>query len=283
MVHSIQLKDLHRELIREDCVLTVPRQFLGQQHRPEGYFSETWNGAPHAHVLLFLLHGQIDLLGESELTVKPGQMIFSGPHRQAGWRFSKDSLYLELWFKLEIGAQPAVVEEAQEILAHPDNIEDTFARTIARMESHGQQPGLIERHHLAMVMAHFCDRRGGLSEEGTLDGARKTQLFLYLQDHLSRNPSPLELASAVGLSPDYFTRIFKKTFGQAPKMWILSQRLQKAAVLLLEENLSVSQVAYGLGWENPALFSRQFTKLHGCSPSEFRRRSRGGDLFPNHP
>lgn len=78
------------------------------------------------------------------------------------------------------------------------------------------------------------------------------------------------LAASVGLSPDYFTRIFSRTFGVAPKSWILQQRIRHAALLLTESSLSVSEIADRLGFSNPYLFSRQFRKIIGVSPRAYR-------------
>jgi len=78
------------------------------------------------------------------------------------------------------------------------------------------------------------------------------------------------LADAVGLSPDYFARVFRRTFGVAPKSWIVQQRVRHAALLLTESSLSISEIADRLGFSNPYLFSRQFRQTMGKSPRAYR-------------
>jgi AraC-like DNA-binding protein len=84
--------------------------------------------------------------------------------------------------------------------------------------------------------------------------------------------TPRELARVAGLSPDYFARHFRRTYGVSPRRWILQERLRHAAVLLDESAIRVSEVVERLGYENPHLFSRQFKAFHGLSPRAWRQR-----------
>jgi AraC-like DNA-binding protein len=82
--------------------------------------------------------------------------------------------------------------------------------------------------------------------------------------------TPRDLARAAGLSLDYFSRVFRRTHGTAPRHWLVQQRLAHAAVLLQETPLRIGTIADRLGYENPELFSRQFTAHFGRSPRAFR-------------
>ncbi len=82
--------------------------------------------------------------------------------------------------------------------------------------------------------------------------------------------TPRDLAAAAGLSLDYFSRVFHRTHGVAPRHWLVQQRLAHAAVLLQETPLRIGKIAERLGYENVELFSRQFTAHFGRSPRQFR-------------
>lgn len=60
--------------------------------------------------------------------------------------------------------------------------------------------------------------------------------------------------------------------GRPPGEFIRSIRLKKAARLLIENNLSITQIAYDVGFESPAQFTRAFKKHFNCLPSEFSRK-----------
>lgn len=92
-------------------------------------------------------------------------------------------------------------------------------------------------------------------------------------------PTPADLARHLRLSPDYFTRLFTRGFGQPPRRWLLEQRIRLAALRLAESPLNVSEVAAEFGYDNVFLFSRQFRQVLGRSPSE-HRRSPEADRMP---
>ncbi len=90
----------------------------------------------------------------------------------------------------------------------------------------------------------------------------------------SRRTAPADLARAAGLSPRYFARRFNATFAQTPRTWLVSERMRRAALLLLERDVPIGVIAKDLGYEDMFLFSRQFRQVVGRSPSEFRRDHR---------
>ncbi|QQS36648.1 MAG: helix-turn-helix domain-containing protein [Ignavibacteriales bacterium] len=66
--------------------------------------------------------------------------------------------------------------------------------------------------------------------------------------------------------------------GHGPGEFIRIMRLKKAAQLLLENNLSVTQISYEIGFESPAQFSRAFKKHFHSLPSEFYKNNSGDSL-----
>lgn len=80
------------------------------------------------------------------------------------------------------------------------------------------------------------------------------------------------IADAQGISVRYLNKLFQEESSSIHQL-ILSKRLNKAKVTLIDqayENLTIEQLAYGLGYSSPAHFSRSFKKHFGVSPSEVR-------------
>jgi AraC-like DNA-binding protein len=96
----------------------------------------------------------------------------------------------------------------------------------------------------------------------------------WVMQHSSRRFKPSDLASRCGLSPDYFSRLFRRSFRISPRAWILKQRLRYASGMLAESDQSVSAIAGDLGYEDLYLFSRQFKKEFGLSPRAWRKSHR---------
>jgi len=107
----------------------------------------------------------------------------------------------------------------------------------------------------------------------TLTPAQREMIYAMLRADPSARFAASDLADAVRLSPDYFTRLFRATFGKPPRRWLLEQRIRHAASLLDDTTLDVTEIAHELGYHEVFLFSRQFRDVMGVSPTRYRRRS----------
>lgn len=87
-------------------------------------------------------------------------------------------------------------------------------------------------------------------------------------------PSVKYCASKLCLSPNYFGDLVKKETGRTAQETI-QNKVVELAKNQLTENLSISQIAYGLGFDYPQHFTRMFNKVAGCSPSEYRSKVTG--------
>lgn len=76
----------------------------------------------------------------------------------------------------------------------------------------------------------------------------------------------------LGYSEDYLIRLFKKTYGITPHQYITELRTNQARHLLISTNRTVSQIAEECGYKDLSAFYRIFSKLHGCSPKEWKNK-----------
>ena len=80
-----------------------------------------------------------------------------------------------------------------------------------------------------------------------------------------------ELASQVAVSPSYLFRLFKKRMQVSPMQYRTMIRIDKAKLLLADQQLTVDEVASRVGFEDPKYFARVFRELTGTTPSAYRR------------
>ena len=83
-------------------------------------------------------------------------------------------------------------------------------------------------------------------------------------------PSVSDIASALNLSPKYLSSLLKVLTGQNTQQHIHEKLIEKAKEKLSTTNLSVSEIAYGLGFEHLQSFSKLFKNKTNQSPLEFR-------------
>lgn len=85
-------------------------------------------------------------------------------------------------------------------------------------------------------------------------------------------PTVKYCASELCLSTNYFGDLIKKETGKTALEWIQSKIIDIAKEQLLIPTSSISQVAYGLGFQYPQHFTRVFKKLTGTTPHEYRTK-----------
>lgn len=93
----------------------------------------------------------------------------------------------------------------------------------------------------------------------------------YMLENLNKTIRLEELANMVQLSTSHFSRLFVTKTNQSPIDYFNQLKIQKACRLLDISNLSISEIAGDLGYEDPFYFSRIFKKLMGISPRDFRK------------
>ena len=109
--------------------------------------------------------------------------------------------------------------------------------------------------------------RSGVS----FSAAQAARLEEYIRVDLRCDKTLGELADLVGLSPHYFSFLFKNTFGVAPHHYLLSERIHEGQKLLATRRLSVCEVALELGFSDQSHFTQVFRKVTGTTPKRYQR------------
>ena len=99
----------------------------------------------------------------------------------------------------------------------------------------------------------------------------------FMQRNCDRAITTAEVAKHVGYSTNYFVTIYKSVSGISPMAYHEKLRIEKAKNFILTTNLSMSEVADELGFDNLYSFSRYFKRLTGYSPLEYRTENNKND------
>jgi AraC-like DNA-binding protein len=92
-----------------------------------------------------------------------------------------------------------------------------------------------------------------------------------LMDARYREPLDVPaLAAAARLSPAHFSREFRRAFGETPHRYLLTRRLERAAALLRNSDLSVTEICLAVGLRSVGSFTTSFGKAFGLSPAAYR-------------
>jgi AraC-like DNA-binding protein/ligand-binding sensor protein len=92
----------------------------------------------------------------------------------------------------------------------------------------------------------------------------------YIEGHHADPISIDDVARELHVSTFYFCRMFKKATGLTFTEYLSRTRVERAKNLLLNPHLSVSEIAYSVGFQSLTHFNRRFHELTGESPTRFR-------------
>ena len=94
----------------------------------------------------------------------------------------------------------------------------------------------------------------------------------YIDKHLDEPLSIDRLARRVGWTHEHFSRQHARYYDISPREAIMKERIELACQMLIQENWSIQQVAYWVGFDDEHYFSRCFRKIKGMSASSFREK-----------
>jgi len=93
----------------------------------------------------------------------------------------------------------------------------------------------------------------------------------YIKNNLTADDlSQGTMAEKAGISKDYFSRIFRSVTGMNYSKWLNMIRLEKAAELLADKKMTLTEIAMLSGFQSISSFNRVFRAAKGMSPGEYR-------------
>lgn len=107
-----------------------------------------------------------------------------------------------------------------------------------------------------------------LPSDAAIDGIAH-QLATHYKEPLS---TVSELARDVDLSPSYLSRRFVQRYGLGIVAYVHQLRIEEACRRLVFDNDSITSIALAIGYDDPAYFSRIFSRLVGYAPRRYRQR-----------
>lgn len=97
------------------------------------------------------------------------------------------------------------------------------------------------------------------------------QLLKVLEQDLEQRISIAELCKQTGLNKATLTRMVKRSIGMTPIQYRAQRRIERSIYFLQTPGMAVKEIAYRLGYCNQFYFSKEFKRITGKTPTEYRR------------
>jgi AraC-like DNA-binding protein len=213
---------------------------------------------------------------QKQYRLTPGDtMLVTIPHNHRYWIEPG-----ETWefFWLAITGQDAVrihrmiqANAGPVLQLRPEAVEKLARCSLRLIKGEGNTPGAASAIAYEATMILYDDLLGSHSRPATpgdIDPIRR--VIDHIRDHLSEPLNVSALAKIAGLSRAHFTRMFAIREGLSPAEFVLNERMTLATKLLIEDDISVKQIASACGFDDPNYFAKAFRRVFNTSPTEFR-------------
>lgn len=200
-------------------------------------------------------------------------------------------------FSFKRGTQGFVLTMAAEMLDEVLTPAEGLERVLAQSTVVRGTPPM--RHAMQQIFAEFAGRnfarahllralsaaviglvaREMADKEGTPESSATTDLFrrfeALLEQNFRKHWAVSDYAAALSITPTHLSRLARAATGHAASHLIVDRIVREARRNLVYTNMPVATIAYALGFNDPAYFSRLFAGATGVSPRGFRERVHG--------
>ncbi|MGN7359716.1 AraC family transcriptional regulator [Paenibacillus sp. SAF-054] len=241
----------------------------------------TWGpGLRDAYILHYIHRGRgVFRTGETVYELGPGQGFVIMPDALVHYSADESDPWTYSWIGFKgMNAKP-LLQRAHITVGHPvytGNAGSCFGRFYEELNSARDARGsdVLSQSILYRILADLisCSPEPGGSyqrPQPSREGYIRRSIE-HIESSYSQRLSVLDIARSVGLDRTYLSGLFKDKFGVSLQTFLLEYRMNRAADLLGNPELSVSDISRSVGYNDPFLFSKMFKKVMGSSPRQYR-------------
>ena len=235
------------------------------------------------YLLLYVLDGQgYYYVNDTKYTVSKNQGFLIEPNVVTFYQADKDNPWTYLWIgidgdKAKLYLNSAGLNENHLIFTYEKD--DSLKEYVLEMLKHhtmSDSDAFKIEGLLYLFFSKLCEDRKEISsmnkEENTNNYINKA--IEFIQNNYHNSIKVTDIANYICLNRSYLTSIFQNNLNMSPQKFLMKFRITKAAELLYNTNLPITNIAYSCGYSDPLAFSKAFKKLKGVSPKEYRNTKR---------
>jgi len=278
-----------KTILRDGNVCILEKQLSKSLLNREGYISN--------HVISILLSGQQQLktYEEQQIMINEGEILFipRGLYHITDLISLKGNFHsLLFYFGDDLVQQFLSTVNVQEInkkdmpeflkLGNVPTIQQ-FAQSLIQIY---QKKTLKSKRFLNLKILELLHLINDLVKEQQfadflfqLTLPKKRNIKTFIQNNFDKPLNIEDYAYLTGRSVSTFRRDFKTQFSTTPKKWLKEKRIEKAVSLLHNQEISVTQLAYEVGYENISYFIKAFKAQIGLSPKQYMLSEKRNNLL----
>jgi len=124
---------------------------------------------------------------------------------------------------------------------------------------------------MTSLLRYYCGSKDESDKMIYHNVLRLRPVMDYISENFCKKIYIEKLSDMIGVSADYFTKMFKDSIGKTPIEYINGLRINRAMQLLAETELPMAEIAESTGFCNPNYFHKIFKQYMDTSPLVFRK------------
>jgi AraC-like DNA-binding protein len=291
-------KSAARRLQYETIPLDAKVSFAVLEFRPR-YYKFVWHYHPELELALIMKGRGLRFVGDSIQEFREGDLCLLGPNLPHTWfspkipKTHENSMVIQFLPEC-LGDKFLAIPEARPIV-------DLLARSTRGLQIQGktrqqvteillqmrkQTPGSLQHlNGFVTILTLLGESRELkpitvanyeplLSEHAN---RKVNQVLNLIHSHMDEIPTQEQMAKTLRLSPQAFSRFFKRCLSKTYVEYVNELRVGRVCRALIESDASVTEIAYEAGFNNISNFNEQFRKFKRMTPREYRRLATVGD------
>jgi AraC-like DNA-binding protein len=216
--------------------------------------------------------------GDERTLLKPGDgflalhgerdvSYYFPPEGKAPWVF--------LWISFMGEGSERSIREMNERYGNIYHI-DINGRLVSELRTIVRWPGVVFPMEIgkgaemsSRILGTLLDSKSPPSDENS-ENALTTRFQEYVLENVRRDFGVGDVADALSISREHLSRVIMRKMGISPAVYIREKRMREARHLLLETNMTCSDISKTLGFSTSASFSRSFKSVTGTTPDRYR-------------
>ncbi|GGD03602.1 AraC family transcriptional regulator [Hyunsoonleella pacifica] len=222
------------------------------------------------------------IINNTKTEIAPNQLFIIPKKVQHEYRADASDPWSIYWFHFNGSMAPELYERYKttnynnykDVLFSTDKINlfnkifDLFERNY--LEKQIEYANLLSLGFISSFVYHNANSRAETNQRDTL----VDQIKSFLLSNLGENFTLIEIANKFNYSKSYLHTKFKKETGYPVMVFFNLKKIQKACEYLNYTDMSIKEVSYKTGFDDPLYFSRIFKNFMGKSPRHYRQSKR---------
>lgn len=226
------------------------------------------------YLMIFVKTKAVFFIGDEERYTEPGTFIIYNYGSPRHYKAFQDQKYVNDWAVFELSERLALPDT---VFDKPVHIGDTvdvssYFRLIADCHYRSRNPEIAEHIIRALITDVFSE----LENETNTTAHYRELLDLRRRIYASpgNNWTVAVMSAEVSMCRSYLFTLYKKAFGISCTEDLIKARIERAKHDLIYSDDTLPEIAENCGYNNNEHFSRQFKKITGVSPGQWRKTMR---------